>query len=92
MDDINSTVNKISNSIMLDFNQFNLDANTVNDRCLEFLWGFSQLFCKELMADKLLTDMSRIIDIHEPTERQSLLAAAFEAQQKGSWKEFSPSI
>ncbi|KAG6810193.1 hypothetical protein H0H87_011273, partial [Tephrocybe sp. NHM501043] len=88
MDDVNSKVNNIIEWTMFDFNQFNLDANTVNDRRLESLWGFFQLFCKELMTDKLLTDMSRIFDIHEPTERKSLLAAAFEAQQKGSWKEF----
>ncbi|KAG6825799.1 hypothetical protein H0H87_008688, partial [Tephrocybe sp. NHM501043] len=87
MDDINSTVNEIFNSMVL-FNQFTQDANTVDDRRLRLVWGLFGGFCEQLMEEKLLTDMSRIIDIREPTERKSLLAAAFEAHQKGSWKEF----
>ncbi|KAG6825216.1 hypothetical protein H0H87_010046, partial [Tephrocybe sp. NHM501043] len=88
MDDVNSKVNNVIESIMLDLNRFNLDTNTVNDRRLPLAWGAFTAFCEQLEERDLLTDMPRIKDIREPTERKSLLAAAFEAHQKGSWKEF----
>ncbi|KAG6856553.1 hypothetical protein H0H87_003235 [Tephrocybe sp. NHM501043] len=88
MASVSSRVNQLIESLPLDFNQFKLDAKPASDQRLRFVWKLFEGFCEQLMEENLLTDMSHIHDIYEPTERKSLLAAAFEAQQKGSWKEF----